>query len=155
MPVTLHFAFYGDVQVDRTLAGIADRAEDARPAWEQMADNFERMEQRQFASQGASAGSSWAPLSPPYAAWKAQHYPGKPILRRTDDLWRSLTRRPFGVEVIEPRSMIIGSDVSYGAYHQRGSGRLPRRPPVLMTEDMRRRWVRIMQRFLVTGEAAA
>lgn len=151
MPVRMTFDFYGDQQVDRTLERFQLGAEDATPAWEKMAERFLRLEKRQFATEGAYASGGWAPLSPRYAAWKAVHYPGKPILRRTDDLWRSLTVGP-AIRYIAPHQMILGSDVDYGAYHQRGGPNLPRRRPVELPEAERREWVKILQRFLVTGK---
>lgn len=152
MPVRMRFAFYGDVQVDRTLARIEAAAEDCSPAWEKMAESFVRAERRQFASEGGYASGGWAPLSPRYAAWKAHHYPGKPILRRTDDLWRSLTTAGGpAIRVITDRQMILGSDVEYGKYHQRGGPNLPRRRPIELPESLRREWVKILQRFLITG----
>lgn len=162
MAVSISFDFYGDVQLDRTLDRFAENVDDVSPAWEVIADDFARMEREQFATEGRRASGGWAPLSPPYARWKAIHYPGAKILHRTGDLERSLTQRPFGVEVILPTYMAIGSDVDYGAYHQQGSafgppspgrGRLPRRRPVELRESDRVKWVKILQRFIVTGSA--
>lgn len=154
MPVRLTLSFYGDKQIDRTLANLEFGGQDARPAWELIADDFLESERRQFASEGAYASDGWAPLSPAYARWKAIHYPGKTILRRTDDLFKSLTEGP-AIRILEPTFMVIGSDVDYGAYHQHGTTRLPRRRPVELTENRRREWVKILQRFLITGEAGA
>jgi phage gpG-like protein len=153
MPTSFSFEFYGDVQVERTLTTIADHAQDARPAFSAMARRFTTNNVKQFASEGAHASGGWAPLSPAYAAWKARHYPGRKILARTGRLRRSLTRRPFGVERIEAQSMVIGSDVYYGRFHQTGvpENNLPRRRPVELPENERREWTKIMQRFLLTG----
>lgn len=149
MPARITFSFYGDTQVDRTLAGLELGAADARPAWDEIADDFLASERRQFSTQGGYASGGWPPLSPRYAEWKARHYPGKTILRRTDELYNSLTVGP-AIRITEPSYLIIGSDVDYGRYHQAGDG-LPRRRPVELTENRRREWVRILQRFIVTG----
>lgn len=151
MALRLSFTFYGEAQLDRTLARMAEDVSDLRPVWEVLAARFAVMERRQFDSQGWYASAGWAPLSPRYARWKAEHYPGKTILRRTDDLFNSLTRRPFGVEVIEPKFAIFGSSVEYGHYHQRGGPHLPRRRPVEFPEAERREWVKVLQRYIVTG----
>lgn len=150
--LSLHLSFWGDTQVDRTLARWEANAVDARPVWEVLADRFTVVETRQFSTQGAAGGDAWPALSPRYAAWKAVHYPGKPILRRTDALFRSLTSGP-AVRVIEPHLLVVGSDVDYGGHHQRGDGNLPRRRPVEFSENERRNWVRALQRFIVTGHA--
>lgn len=151
MPVRLHLDFYGDQQVDRTLDRFEARALDARPAWEAMADLFLVIERRQFATEGRYGSGGWAPLSPRYAAWKARHFPGKTILRRTDELFTSLTEGPQ-IRIIEPGFMVLGSAVPYGKYHQLGDG-LPRRRPVELPESDRRTFVRMLQRFIVTGQA--
>lgn len=154
MPLRLSFDFYGDQQLERTLDRFGDAAEDMRPAWDAIAEDFADVERRQFSTEGGYGSGGWAPLSPRYAAWKARAYPGKPILQREGDLVRSLTERPFGIEVILPARMVIGSDVEHGQYHQHGGPRLPRRRPVELPELVRRRWVKIVQRFLVTGHTS-
>lgn len=145
-------AVEGEVQLDRTLARFTDAVSDAAPVWEVLANRFAALERRQFASEGAYASGGWTPLSPRYAAWKARRYPGKPILERTGELKRSLTERPFGVEVIEAGFMVVGSGTDYGRYHQAGGGTLPQRRPVELPESERRTWARLIQRFIVTGE---
>lgn len=153
MPTSFRFDFYGDQQVDRTLVGLTRNVSDARPAWLVLARRFTTNNVRQFASEGAYASGGWAPLSPRYAAWKARHYPGRKILARTGRLRRSLTRRPFGVERISADSMVLGTDVPYAVYHQRGTRFMPRRRPVELPESERREWVKVLQRFIVTGRA--
>jgi phage gpG-like protein len=150
MALRMTFDFYGDVQLDRTLARFGDNIGDARPAWEKMADRFSRWEKRQFASEGRAGSGGWTPLSPRYAAWKARHFPGKGILVRTGELFRSLVERPFGVEHITEDQMTIGSDVAHGEFHQKGDG-VPQRRAVELVESERREWVKILQQHVVSG----
>jgi phage gpG-like protein len=145
------FSFEGEVQIDRTIARVIDAVTDMRPVWEKLATRFAAVERRQFASEGGYGSGGWPALSPAYAAWKAANYPGRPILERTGTLKRSLTSRPFGVEVLDARSFAVGSGIDYGRFHQAGAGNLPRRRPVELPESERREWVRLMQRFIVTG----
>lgn len=154
MPVNIRLEFYGDEQLNRTIDRSLEALDDATPAWDVIATSFARAERRQFRSEGGYASGGWRPLSPAYAAWKARHYPGRLILERTGALKRSLTERPLGVEVLLPRRMVIGSDVDYGRYHQRGDG-LPRRRPVELPESLRREWVKVLQRYIITGKATA
>lgn len=149
MATRLTFAVFGDVQVDRTLEGIEENVADMRPAWSALRQRFLTIERRQFATQGGYSGG-WSPLSPAYARWKARHYPGKTILRRTDALWRSLTEGPM-VAVLEPDYMVLGTSVEYAEYHQLGGGRLPRRRPVELADAERREWVKVLQSFIRTG----
>jgi len=145
------FEVEGEVQIDRTLTRFADNIGDASALWDALADRFAAMERRQFDSEGAYGSGGWQALSPAYAAWKARLYPGKPILERTGDLRESLTQRPFGIEVITPQSLTVGSGIDYGRYHQSGGPNLPQRRPVEFPESERRHWVRLIQRFIVTG----
>jgi phage gpG-like protein len=151
MPLRLSLEVFGEKVIDRTLADLADRGTDLSPAFEAVADEFIEAERRQFATEGGFGSGGWAPLSPAYGAWKARHYPGKPILQREGDLWRSLTQGP-AVRVIKSDYLALGSDVEYGKYHQAGDG-VPRRRPVELPESTRRTMVKLMQRFVVTGRA--
>jgi len=49
----------------------------------------QRLALDQFESQGSGRHGRWKKLSKRYARWKAQKYPGKTILKRTDKLFRS------------------------------------------------------------------
>lgn len=149
MPVQLTFSVFGDVQVDRTLEAIEHNAEDLRPAWRELQRRFLKLEARQFATEGGYSGG-WTPLAPRYAAWKARRFPGKTILRRTDELWRSLTEGP-DIAILEPHYMILGTSVAYAEPHQRGGGRLPRRRVVELSDGERREWVKVLQSFIRTG----
>ena len=143
----LSLDFYGDEQVNRTIARVQDNVTDVSPAWEEMARDFMGVEAQQFGSGGMFSGG-WSPLSPRYAAWKAKNYPGQPIMVLTGALRDQLTKRPFGIEQIGPLDMVIGSDLDYGGYHQRGDDPMPQRRVVELDDAHRRSWVKIMQRYL-------
>lgn len=145
------FDIEGEAQIDRTLLRFSENVEDMTPVWRELANKFARAQARQFKSEGAYGSGGWQALSPDYAAWKARHYPNAGILVRSGDLRDSLTKRPFGIEVLRPQSMVIGSGITYGRFHQSGSGTLPRRRPVELPESTRRAWVQLMQRYIVTG----
>ena len=150
MPSRITWTFYGEAQLDRTLARVELAAADASPAFEVIAEEFLVAERQQFASEGGFGSGGWAALSDDYAKWKARHYPGAKILHRTGDLEASLTEGP-DIRVIEPHFMILGSSVSYGRYHQEGTARMPRRRPIELPEALRRGWVKVLQRYLITG----
>lgn len=150
MPTRISWQFFGEAQLDRTLERVVLAAADASPAFEVIADQFLVAEQQQFATEGGFGSGGWAPLSDDYARWKARHYPGSKILHRTGELERSLTVGPE-IRVIEPHMMIIGSAVEYGAFHQTGTERMPRRRPVELPEPLRRAWVKTLQRWILTG----
>jgi phage gpG-like protein len=146
----LTLEFFGEVQLDRELERITDRTADLTPVWDDIIDDFLRLETRQFDTQGVYSGG-WSPLSPAYAARKAREFPGQPILQATGDLMRSLTRGP-AVRIVRPQSVMFGSDVEYGRYHQAGTPNMPQRRPVDLPEATRRDWVQRIHRFIVTGK---
>lgn len=151
--VEFRFESDNDVQVARRLIRFADAARDATPAFVDLRDLFVSAMDSQFDSEGGYGAGGWAPLSPRYAAWKQQQYPGRGILEATGALRDSLTTS-LDVNEVGPRSMTVGSRVRYGRYHQSRRPRrtsLPRRAPVALPESWRRDAVRIMQRWLLAA----
>ena len=104
---------------------------------------------QQFESEGERGSGGWVPLSPAYAAWKAIHYPGQPMLQRTGRLIESFEGGPGAIRVVRPESLAFGSDIPYGTYHQTGTGRMPRRRIIDLTEEDRTMIMREIQRYLV------
>ena len=73
----------------------------------------------------------WARLSEPYASWKAQHYPGKTILRLTDDYYRAATQlgSTKNYQQSTNDSLEFGvRDIEYARFHEEGTSRMPARP---------------------------
>lgn len=141
--VRLRFAIDGDVQVSRVLDAATEAVSDLTPAWEQIAEDFRAEEEERF------GGGEWAPLSPAYAAWKARHFPGKGILRRTGRLYESLTgESQDSVADIEPLRLTLGTRTPYAVFHQRGTSRMPARPVIDLSPGFRRTAVRRVQRHL-------
>jgi phage gpG-like protein len=116
---------------------LAQRVEDLRPVWPRVQELFYEFENQAFESEGASSAvGKWAALSERYSKWKERHYPGRPILQRTDALRSSLIRSGFGSTVMmEPLWMQITSEVEYAQYHQRGTPKMPARKPVALRRD--------------------
>lgn len=84
-----------------------------------------------YESEGASSGAPWAPLSGPYAAWKARHYPGRPILVATGEM----KARTLSVDAwkIEGNRLIFDPDSDIWLYHQEGTRYIARRPILRLT----------------------
>jgi phage gpG-like protein len=139
--VRVEIEMFGDTLISRSFDRMIDAASDLRPAWEEMADDFARVENQRFAQQGPG----WAPLSADYAARKR---PAGPILQRTRRLKDSLTARPFPIENLGPLEAGFGSDVEYGVYHQQGTPKMPKREVVKLTNADRARWMKYAQRHL-------
>jgi len=87
----------------------------------------------------------WARLTPRYASWKAQNYPGQPILRATglmQDLAFIYTRG----NVFKVKS------TPYGKYHQFGTSRMAARPwmgvpDVSLKQIVPIAWKNILRRY--------
>lgn len=76
-----------------------------------------------FSSRGGVLGATWPRLSPAYAAQKAKHYPGRPILVRTGVMQKSFVSSPSSM------SVTIANDAPWFKYHQSSAARkkIPRR----------------------------
>lgn len=154
MPFRLSFLVAGEAQMDRILSRFGDAAEDLSPVYEEIADDFLEIEERQFTSGGAGSGG-WAPLNPRYAARKK----GPGILRETLALFNSLTRRgaPGAIRRITKDTIELGSSVTsdrgfpYPVAHALGTSKMPARPPIDLIETDKTRWTKMVQRHLVNA----
>lgn len=144
------FVVDGEVQVDRAIEQFAKGVEDYTPAWKNVRDIFWQAEKERFEA------AHWEALSPVYAAWKAVHYAGKPILQRTGALMESLTGHHSGSIVeIHPLSVEVGSSLPYGIYHQRGTGSMPQRKIIDLDEGNKKAIMKAIQRHLVNAARGA
>jgi phage gpG-like protein len=142
--------------MDRGIARFADGIADYRPIWPVIEDEFYAQEKLQFQTEGmdGSGGTKWVPLSPEYAGWKEAHFPGKPILQRTGDLYDSLTNpnSTNGVRREERKTLTLGSTLPYALYHQTGSRdgeHPPARPEIQFPEAWKRTVMHHVQTYLV------
>lgn len=152
------FEIEGFERVQVSLQRFGESIRDWRPFWrDYFAPWFYRQIERNFELEGRLAGG-WAPLEERYAAWKAAHFPGKTILRRTDRLFNSLRFEggqpgPEGIFRDGHESLEVGTSVPYAIYHQRGAvlaqrfisaAKLPRRPFLFLAPSMRSTIGRLM-----------
>lgn len=123
-----------------SLSRFADEVSDFTPFWEGEFKTFwYALRKLDYASAGGATGSMWPPLSPAYRVWKNKHFPGRPLLVLHGDLKASVTSpdSPDSVWVAQPKALRVGTTVPYAMSHQRGTSRMPARPPVrLKSEDM-------------------
>ncbi len=146
----LDFEVEGVPLLQRAFSRFGAGVKDMRPAFIGIGDDFQRVEEDLFQSEGASGGKRWAPLSQPYAQRKAAAFPGKTILRRSDRLWRSLTGTTSDtVREIKKDRAAYGTKVPYGRIHHGGRGNNPRRLVIQLSEKDRRSFTKIAQRYLV------
>lgn len=152
----LHVSIDGQEVVLRALDRVMRDAEDWREAWDECETLFHQIEARQFGSQGGRGGSPWQPLSKAYAKWKTLKFPGKPLLVLTGKLKASLTGRSAdSIHDAQKDSLTLGSSLAYGDYHQRGTRKMPARPPIVITtSDLGQFARRMTKRMETVGQRA-
>ena len=137
----------GFEELDERLFGVEHRAEHAAPLFDKLASDFYDRERELFATDG---NGDWEPLSKPYAAWKARHYPGLPVLvGPTGQLRDSLTSEAgrYSVRQVDDQSLTIGT-ADPVAHLQRRKGR----NPVPFPKSEEAEWVAELHRWVTTGE---
>jgi hypothetical protein len=139
MPAVFRINIDGAKQLDISFRGFEKDLGDWTETWEKIGEAFYKMEKAHFRTY------DFAPLSPRYSAWKAKHFPGKPILRATDRLYKSLTEASTedSVYIVTPRSITLGTmDPKAPAVHKR-------RPVISITDKGKREFRSIVQRDVV------
>jgi hypothetical protein len=146
--LTVTFTMLGDVVLARGISRYGDAVRDYSPVWDQIRNDFHRIEGEQFDSQGARGGNPWAPLSTSYEAWKQKHFPGMPILQLTGMMWGE-----FGVGVgmqttIEPMKLTMTPSMQRAIYHQQGTRTMPQRKVVDLTEEDKMGWMKMIHNYI-------
>lgn len=81
-----------------------------------------------IAEKFSSQGPGWKPLSPAYASWKAEHFPGRPILVRKGTMREELlTITKGGTSRVSGNTLDITPRTPYFGVHQRGGKHIPKR----------------------------
>jgi phage gpG-like protein len=142
----------GDQRADVAVSRLGQFIRDWRPFWrDYAAPKFFADVQRNFETQGAYVGG-WQPLSTRYAAWKAKHFPGKPILVRRGALKASLEQGGAGnVSRVTEKAAEFGTSIGYAKYHQGetpGKGIIPRRRILFVPTNASEGYGRLMQRYI-------
>lgn len=135
----------GLATVSTGLSRLSARVADWTPFWsEQFAPFFYRSELDMFVLEGGS--KSWTVLSPKYAKWKVQHFPGRGLLVATGALKTSLTVMGGPGSIFRPSAtgLTIGSALPYARAHFTGTGPQSRGPKNLP----KRSEIRIPWQFL-------
>jgi phage gpG-like protein len=153
------------------LLEMGRRAGDMRTAMDAVADDFLRTQRRVFDTDGAAAGRRWTPLAATYAENKRHEGRGTEMLEllggRGGRLRESLTRRGASYQVrdVGPHTVKVGTKLGIAKVHQRGGTvtvqrgpnkgrryRIPARPFVVLTPEVKDRWTVIMRTYVVDGD---
>lgn len=142
----------GKAEFSRQFARQDALFKDFTKVWPDVRAEFYQIENEQFDSEGGKGGSGrWKELSARYKVRKIARYgAGKKIMEATGDLRRSLTSNGEGSVYRTTKDTIeIGSSIDYGRYHQRGSGKLPKRKIIDFSEEQKKRLTKTVQRSLI------
>lgn len=117
----------GNENVLANLDGVVKRSQDMRIPFNLFRKVWIEALEGVFAAEGDP--QPWPELSPAYAGWKQNAYPGQPMLRLTDRLYDSLTSQTSDtIWFVGPKSMQLGTRVPYFIFHQEGTATMPARP---------------------------
>ncbi len=137
----------------KDIDGIITRGTDMTPAMEKIGLYLMGATLRNFEAGGRP---QWVPLKPATIAdRREQGYGAGPILVRSGKLKRSLTKRGAPGQIFQPkpRSLRYGSSLEYFQDHQKGTALIPARMMLVMQKQDRSQVSRIVNRFILTGEA--
>jgi hypothetical protein len=145
--VRLRVEALGQDIVARQLLAMADRTGDASGAMQGIIDGLYESERRLFDSQGASGGVPWQASAPSTVERKARLGLDPRIEHATQDLRDSLTT-PGGANIAIARrdGVTFDTAIRYARWQPN--------PLVSPTEAERRDWVKIVQRWIVDGDAS-
>ncbi len=107
-PKQIDVEIKGAVTARKQLSEVGIDLADFRPFYEEAYKKYTAEVRRIFRTK---RDGTWKPLSPEYAKRKRQEYPTKPLMRRTDKLWKAATgQRPKvnQVKKIRKTSAVFG-----------------------------------------------
>ena len=127
------------------LGVLIDRATDLSPVWPDIVADISGHNRQQIETQGRHGGTPYPPLSYDYAIWKLRNFPGQPILVLEEDMLTAVTNPIWDGD---RSKLVVGFPDEKVEWHQKGSGSLPRRPPVVLTKDQARQYPKMLHEHL-------
>jgi phage gpG-like protein len=122
--VKLEIETIGDEKVQSSIREIRARAKDARPATRKVKEILIAANRKQFESQGAYSGDSWAPLAPATLERKSREgIDPRPMHGKTGALAASLTGGRGKRTSATKSGARAGSKVWYGVFANSGTKR--------------------------------
>ena len=144
-PPAVSFAVENDIIFKRALDDSLSKVSDLRFAFGEIARDFFKSNIAVFTLRN---GGQYPPLSPEYQARKDRVFGRKPILVASGRLKNSLTGAPNSDSIVRigKSSLIMGTKVPYGIYHQSDKPRskIPQRKFLFIDDARRDRWIRII-----------
>lgn len=153
MTVRIDVTGFGVERSVRAINDVAGRAVDLYPVMLYIAEDFERVMEEQFETEGASTGSEWAPLSEEWWDHKVSVGKDHGTLQYNRNLVDSLTNSsaPGAVRDVSSDEVTMGTSIWYGAFHIYGTHKMPRRNFMRIPANTQRHWVAVLNRYVMTG----
>ena len=153
MTIRLEITPIGTERSVRVMRDIANRAVNLYVPLQYIAHDFERIMARQFATEGASTGTPWRPLSDKWLQHKIDVGKDHGILQYNQALVESLTDRGArgAVRHVDSDSVDLGTTIWYGIFHVEGTRKMPRRNFMRIPANTQRHWIAVVQRYILTG----
>lgn len=145
-------ASFSDHEARNDIRAIKRRAKDFRPVFKEIRSDLEELWSNNFLENGLPSGG-WKPLDAEYGSWKSAHFPGRPPMIRSGELFRSLSDLRGTPNEIRLKSATFGTDIKYADFHQTGTRNMPARPVVFFTERYERRWSKMAIDYLADGDS--
>ena len=133
MPIHLEGTDQIQLRIDRMKRGVRDIS----PASVPIARYLGTQVRQQINSKGAHMGTPWAPLKPSYLKWKINNGFPRTILVKTGDLRKSFVRPSDFIDSKYPDRLTFRSKDLKAIFHQQGSGHLPKRPILVLTQEIK------------------
>lgn len=153
----------GEQQINRRMLRFAARAGSAEPALELVHEYLVELTERQYNTAGAQSGNPWEALKQSTIDRKDRDKDPRVkmnadrIMVATGELKDSLTMpgHPDMVHVVTPNTMVFGTKIKYGQYHQKpaASAPYPRRRSVDLTVENKLVMMKTIQLWIVRGVA--
>lgn len=131
-------------EFSRRLVRLADKIGDMREPFADIAEATIDDVERRIDRGVDQSGAAFAPLSEKYAKRKAKKFPGKPILKRTNHMVAGANISTH----INRQSVRIRYESEYAAYHQDGTGKMPKREFAGVSAEAEREADRIIESFV-------
>lgn len=125
MPLDIRISV-DDRDAQLLLENMSDRMKDFKPVFKWAKRELGLMNGNNFATNGLPVGG-WEPLSPKYSQWKAENYPGRPLMVASRRLFNSLRNLNGPENKINDTTAEFGTSVEYAKFHQYGTTRMPKR----------------------------
>jgi phage gpG-like protein len=144
---------HGEDQAIRRILAVGKRIDNLSIPFTMIAEDFERVMERNFATEGSYSGSRWAELSEDWLEHKIEVGKDWGILQFNGHLYDSLTNphAPGAIRRVRRDGMVVGTSVWYAELHLTGTDKMPRRNWFRIPLWDRQRWVKILERYVIRG----